>query len=98
MNKQIKAKLIYLVFHFKMYSPDTFTFEGIVYRIIDKKKLKKLSNPLSHLFLIIMLPMVLGASVFKNIFYYILVILAIFFIIFDWIRLPKDIFQYLERK
>lgn len=98
MNRQLKAKLKYQFFHFPFASPDTFTFEKTVYRIIDKKKLKKVGNPLSGIFLCIMSPIMLGASVFKNIFYILMILLVIGFIAYDWIRLPKDIFPYLEKK
>lgn len=96
MKQQTKAKLKYLFFHFDKFSPDTFTFAGKIYRITDKKSLKKLGTHSVSLFLIALQPVILGFSVFKNIFYYALILVAIFFFTVDYLKLPKDIFQYLE--
>lgn len=97
MNKQLKAKLKYLFFHFPPGSPDTFVFEGVVYRIVDKKKLKKGTVPLVYVFIFSMLVLTHGISIFQDIFYIFLFLLGVCFVVCDWIRLPKDIFPYLEK-
>lgn len=97
MNRQLKAKIKYMFFNFlRDFHPDSFTFEGKKYHITNKDKLKLTRYPDAMLFTAIVFFIRYGIEIFYIPLYWALLIAIVTFIIYDWKRLPKNIFEYLE--
>ena len=90
-----KAKLYFILFYIPTISEEVFFFQNERYYVTDKKKMSKYTNIIS--FIIFMFIGFNGLLTYGNMWNVLLIVLNSLTLFFSWIRLPNDIFKYLEK-
>ena len=82
------------MFYLPKYDEEICVINGKQYLILDKAKMKKNFNIFQ--FILITMSSIIGYNTSQSYLFLLIIIFEIIIFIIDWLRLPKNIFDYLE--
>lgn len=94
MKDFLLSKLLFILFYLPKYDEEICVINGKQYLILDKAKMKKSFNIFQ--FILITMSSIIGYNFSQSYLFLLIIIFEIITFIIDWLRLPKNIFDYLE--